>query len=49
MITDKAPVEFGLHWSLDGGDTGQGTGGTQKLLTVEVHSQNVINRLSGDL
>ncbi len=41
MNTDKAPADFRLHWSLDGGDTGQGTGGTQEFLTVEVHSQDV--------
>jgi len=46
-MTDKAPAEFGLHWSLDGGDTGQGTGGTQRFLAVEIHSQNVKNGLSG--
>ncbi len=46
MTTDKASAEFGLHRSLDGGDTGRGRGGTQEFLTVEVHSQNVKNRLS---
>ena len=45
MTTDKAPADFGLYWSLDGGDAGQGRGGTQRFLTVEVHSQNVKNRL----
>ncbi len=40
MITDKASAEFGLHWRLYGGDTGQETGGTQEFLIVEVHSQN---------
>ncbi len=41
MTTDKASAEFGLHRSLDGGDTGQGMGGTQEFLTVEVHTQDV--------
>ena len=46
MMTDNALANLCISLEMRrGGDTGQGRGGTQKFLTVEVHSQDVKSRL----
>lgn len=38
MMIDKGSVHSNLILSLESGDTRQEKGGTQKFLTVEIHS-----------
>ncbi len=41
MMTDKAPADSRLRWSVEDGDIWQGKGETQEFLTVECHSHEV--------
>ena len=40
MMMDCAPVRLRFRLNCSDGDIGQGNGGTQKFLTVGIHSLN---------